>query len=138
MPGGHEDAEEGAQEKSVVAKRPIVCSSADRISDTLDSRSARFGTGWTVCRFKRFFVEPGSPWKNGYVESFNGNLRDELLSRETFYALMEAKVLVEGWRREHNWIRPHSALGYRPPAHEAIESRSGEGKISVDRHARLG
>ena len=84
------------------------------------------------------FVEPGSPWKNGYVESFNGNLRDELLSRETFYALMEAKVLVEGWRREHNWIRPHSALGYRPPAHEAIESRSGEGKISVDRHARLG
>ena len=62
------------------------------------------------------FIEPGSPWENGYVESFNGKLRDELLDREIFYTLMEAKVLIERWRREYNTVRPHSALGYRPPA----------------------
>jgi transposase InsO family protein len=55
------------------------------------------------------------------VESFNGKLRDELLSREIFYTLTEAKVLIERWRREYNTFRPHSALGYRPPAPEAIE-----------------
>jgi putative transposase len=71
------------------------------------------------------YIEPGSPWENGYVESFNGKLRDELLNREIFYTLTEAKVLVEGWRREYNGIRPHSALGYRAPAPEAIEPRSG-------------
>ena len=70
------------------------------------------------------YIEPGSPWENGYVESFNGKLRDELLNREIFYTLTEAKVLVEGWRREYNGIRPHSALGYRPPAPEAIEPAS--------------
>jgi transposase InsO family protein len=62
------------------------------------------------------FIEPGSPWANGYVESFNGKLRDELLDREIFYTVAEAKVLLERWRREYNTIRPHSALGYRPPA----------------------
>lgn len=67
------------------------------------------------------FIEPGSPWENGYVESFNGKLRDELLNREIFYTLREAKVLVERWRREYNQIRPHSSLGYRPPAPEAVE-----------------
>jgi transposase InsO family protein len=66
------------------------------------------------------FIEPGSPWENGYVESFHGKLRDELLNREIFYTLWEAKVLVERWRREYNERRPHSALGYRPPAPEAI------------------
>ena len=65
------------------------------------------------------FIERGSPWPNGYVESFNGTLRDELLARETFYTLTEAKVLVDRWRREYNTVRPHSALGYRPPAPEA-------------------
>jgi transposase InsO family protein len=65
------------------------------------------------------FIEPGSPWENGYVESLNGKLRDELLNREIFYTLTEAKVLVEGWRREYNEFRPHSSLGYRPPAPEA-------------------
>ena len=69
---------------------------------------------------KTLFIEPGSPWENGYVESFNGKLRDELLDREIFYTLGEAKVLVERWRREYNTIRPHSALGYRPPAPEAM------------------
>jgi len=67
------------------------------------------------------FIEPGSPWENGYVESFNGKLRDELLNREIFTTLWEAKVLVESWRKEYNQIRPHSALGYRPPAPEAIK-----------------
>jgi putative transposase len=68
------------------------------------------------------FIEPGSPWENGYVESFNGKLRDELLDRELFYTLTEAQVLVERWRRDYNWKRPHSALGYRPPAPAAIEA----------------
>lgn len=66
------------------------------------------------------FIEPGSPWENGYVESFIGKLRDELLTREIFYTLAEAKVLVERWRREYNTVRPHSALGYRPPAPRTI------------------
>jgi transposase InsO family protein len=68
---------------------------------------------------KTLFIEPGSPWENGYVESFNGKLRDELLNREVFYTLAEAKVLIEQWRKEYNQIRPHSALHYRPPAPEA-------------------
>jgi len=67
------------------------------------------------------FIAPGSPWENGYVESFNGKLRDELLNREIFYTLREAQVLIEGWREEYNQRRPHSALGYRPPAPEAIQ-----------------
>ena len=66
------------------------------------------------------FIEPGSPWENGYVESFNGKLRDELLDREIFYTLWEAQVLVEDWRRTYNQVRPHSSLGYRPPAPAAI------------------
>ena len=67
------------------------------------------------------FIEPGSPRENGYVESFNGKLRDELLNLEIFDTLWEAQVLIEGWRREYNRFRPHSSLGYRPPAPEAIE-----------------
>jgi putative transposase len=66
------------------------------------------------------FIEPGSPWENGYNESFNGKLRDELLDREIFYSLREAEVLIERWRRHYNTVRPHSALGYRPPAPEAV------------------
>lgn len=64
------------------------------------------------------FIEPGSPWENGYVESFNGKLRDELLNGELFYTLYEARVIVERWRQCYNTQRPHSALGYRPPAPE--------------------
>ena len=66
------------------------------------------------------FIEPGSPWENGYNESFNGKLRDELLNGEIFYTLKEAKALVEKWRVHYNTIRPHSSLGYRPPAPQAI------------------
>jgi len=69
---------------------------------------------------KTLFIEPGSPWENGYCESFNGKLRDELLDREIFYTLLEAKVLIERWRVHYNTQRPHSALGYRPPAPQAI------------------
>jgi transposase InsO family protein len=69
---------------------------------------------------KTLFIEPGSPWENGYIESFNGKLRDELLNREMFTPLKEAKVLIEQWRREYNQVRPHSALRYQPPAPEAV------------------
>jgi putative transposase len=66
------------------------------------------------------FIEKGSPWENGYIESFNGKMRDELLDREIFYTLKEAKVLIEDWRRHYNTKRPHSALNYRPPVPAAI------------------
>jgi transposase InsO family protein len=69
---------------------------------------------------KTLFIEPGSPWENGYIESFNGRLRDELLNGEIFTTLLEAKVLIENWRRHYNTVRPHSALGYRPPGPEAV------------------
>ena len=64
---------------------------------------------------KTLYIEPGSPWENGFCESFNGKLRDELLNGEIFYTLNEAKVVLENWRREYNEIRPHSSLGYKPP-----------------------
>ncbi len=67
------------------------------------------------------FIEQGSPWDNGYNESFNGKLRDELLNGEIFTTLLEAQVLIENWRKEYNHIRPHSSLGYKPPAPEAIQ-----------------
>lgn len=70
---------------------------------------------------KTLFIEPGSPWENGYVESFNGKLRDELLNREVFDTLLEAKVLIERWRQVYNTVRPHSSLGYRAPAPEAAQ-----------------
>jgi transposase InsO family protein len=69
---------------------------------------------------KTLFIEPGSPWENGYVESFNGKLRDELLDRELFYTLKEADILIGMWRKEYNTIRPHSSLGGRPPAPLAV------------------
>jgi len=67
---------------------------------------------------KTLFIEPGSPWENGYVESFNGKMRDELLDREIFTTLEEARVLITSWRKEYNQVRPHSSLGYLPPAPE--------------------
>jgi len=67
------------------------------------------------------FIEPGSPWENGYVESFNSKLRDELLVREVFDTLREAQILIERWRVHYNTVRPHSALKYKPPAPEALQ-----------------
>lgn len=69
---------------------------------------------------RTLYIEPGSPWENGYVESFNGKLRDELLNGEHFHTVLEARILIEQWRQRYNRIRPHSALGYRPPAPESI------------------
>ena len=71
---------------------------------------------------KTAYIEPGSPWENGYCESFNGKLRDELLNGEIFYTLKEAQTVIEAWRRHYNTIRPHSSLGYRPPAPEVLTS----------------
>ena len=69
---------------------------------------------------KTLYIEPGSPWGNGYCESFNGKLRDELLNGEIFCSLKEARVLIEKWRQHYNTVRPHSSLGYRPPAPQAF------------------
>jgi putative transposase len=76
---------------------------------------ARLGTG-------TLYIEPGSPWENGYCESFNGKLRDECLNGEIFYSLKEAQIVIEQWRVLYNTLRPHSALGYRPPAPAACNS----------------
>lgn len=93
-------------------------------SDNGAEFTAQAVRGW-LCRIgvKALFIEPGSPWENGYNESFNGKLRDELLNTEIFYSLKEAKVLIERWRQHYNTVRPHSSLGYRPPAPEAILPR---------------
>ena len=89
-------------------------------SDNGSEFTAKLVRGWLErLQVKSLFIEPGSPWENGYIESFNGKLRDELLNREIFETLQEAKVLIEFWRRDYNRHRPHSSLGYKPPAPEA-------------------
>ena len=69
---------------------------------------------------KTAYIAPGSPWENGFVESFNARLRDELLDGEIFYSLAEARIVIESWRRHFNTVRPHGSLGYRPPAPEVF------------------
>jgi putative transposase len=69
---------------------------------------------------KTLFIEPGSPWENGYNESFNGKLRDEVLNREVYFTLKEAKIVIENWRQEYNTIRPTAASTIGPPAPEAV------------------
>lgn len=89
-------------------------------SDNGSEFTAKVIRKWLDCvGVKTLFIQPGSPWENGYVESFNSKLRDELLNGEIFTTMTEAKIIIEQWRREYNEIRPHSALGYRPPAPEA-------------------
>ena len=83
------------------------------VAKTLRNWLARVGA-------KTLYIAPGSPWENGYNESFNGKLRNELFNGEIFYTLREAQVLIEEWRQHYNRVRPHSALGYRPPAPETI------------------
>jgi putative transposase len=73
---------------------------------------------------KTLFIEPGSPWENGYIESFNGKMRDELLNLEVFTTLTEARALIKQWQQEYNHIRPHSSLRYRPPVPEAVLTRT--------------
>jgi putative transposase len=82
---------------------------------------ARAVQDWiTLVGARTAYIEPGSPWENGYCESFNSKLRDELLNGEIFYSLKEARIVIEGWRRHYNEVRPHSSLGYRPPAPAAL------------------
>jgi putative transposase len=69
---------------------------------------------------KTAYISPGSPWENGYVESFNARIRDELLDGEIFYSLREAQIIIESWRRHYNTVRPHGSIGYRPPAPEVF------------------
>ena len=77
--------------------------------------------GWIVALGARTaYITPDSPWENGYVESFNARLRDELLNGEIFYTLREAQVVIESWRRHYNRVRPHASLGYRAPAPEVV------------------
>ena len=89
-------------------------------SDNGSELTARVIRTWLAdLGVKTLYIEPGSPWENGYNESFNGKLQDELLKREIFINLKEARILVERWRWEYNHVRPHSSKGYRPPAPEA-------------------
>src|ERR1700749_1450073 len=72
------------------------------------------------CRCQDRYITPGSPWENGFIESFNARLRDELLDGEIFYTLREAQIVIESWRRHYNAIRPHASIGYRAPAPEVF------------------
>ena len=74
----------------------------------------------TAVGAKTAYIAPGSPWENGFIESFNARLRDELLDGEIFHSLREAEVVIEGWRRHYNTVRPHASLGYRAPAPEVV------------------
>ncbi|OCX32513.1 integrase [Bradyrhizobium sp. UASWS1016] len=86
-------------------------------SDNGAEMTARIVRSWFAkLGAKTLYIEPGSPWENGYCESFNGKLRDECLNGEIFYSLKEAIVVIEQWRKHYNTIRPHSSLNYRPPA----------------------
>ncbi len=102
-------------------------------SDNGSEFTAHAVRGWlSRVGVKTLFIEPGSPWENGYNESFNGKLRDELLDGEIFYTLTEARVLVDQWRRHYNTIRPHSALGYRPPAPQTIAPNRADPPFAAD------
>ncbi len=94
---------------------------AKRLKELEPENAGLNSTQRHVRKFPELYIESGSSWENGYVESYFGKLRDELLNGEILDTLMEAKVLVESWPREYNRIRPHSSLGYRPPAPEAYE-----------------
>jgi transposase InsO family protein len=78
----------------------------------------------TVLQVAPLYIEPGSPWENGYCESFNGKMRDQLLNGELFYTLKEAQIIIERWRIHYNTVRPHSSLGGQPPAPETIQLAS--------------
>ncbi|MEO0966685.1 MAG: IS3 family transposase [Planctomycetota bacterium] len=108
-------------------------------SDNGPEFTAKVVRGWlSRVGVKTLFIEPGSPWENGYVESFNGKLRDELINGEIFYTLREAKVMIERWRRHYNTKRPHSALGYRPPAPETIDAEPGSATLRPPQHIASG
>jgi transposase InsO family protein len=90
-------------------------------SDNGAELTAKVVRSWlTQVGAKTLYIEPGSPWENGYCESFNGKLRDELLNGEIFYSLKEGQLVIEQWRKHYNTVRPHSSLGYRPPAPQTM------------------
>ena len=94
-------------------------------SDNGPEFTSKFIRDWLKkIEVETLFITPGSPWENGYNESFNGTLRDEVLDREEFYTLHEAQVLIERWRNEYNTIRPHSSLGYRPPVPRTVTEKA--------------
>jgi len=102
-------------------------------SDNGSEFTAKAVRGWLgKIGVRTLFIEPGSPWENGYNESFNGKLRDELLNGEIFYSLNEAKVLIEQWRRHYNTVRPHSALGYKPPAPQAVITQRDDPPFALE------
>ena len=86
---------------------------------------------------KTLYIEPGSPWENGYCESFNSKLRDEFLNGEIFYSIQELRVLAERWRVHYNTVRPHSSLGYTPPAPEAWLTTTSKGHGEVETASRF-
>jgi len=94
-------------------------------SDNGPEFTSKFIRDWLKkIEVETLFITPGSPWENGYNESFNGTLRDEVLDREEFYTLHEAQVLIERWRNEYNTIRPHSSLGYRSPVPRTVTEKA--------------
>ena len=104
-------------------------------SDNGSEFTAEVVRSWLgTLEIKPLYIEPGSPWENGYVESFHGRLRDELLNAELFDTLWEAQVLIEQWRRDYNTIRPHSSLGYRPPAPVAYVGSLGIPLLNTGNH----
>ena len=124
-PGDRGGSQDPLARRARGAGRSVRPTRASRVSE-VGQRTAEFSAKLVRRRLGRvgvetLFIEPGSPWENGYNESFNGKLRDELLNGEIFYSLAEAAVLVEQWRREYNTVRPHSACGGFPPAPEAIK-----------------
>ena len=113
--GASEGSTEGGVLKLGVARRNWADHRPEFVARDVREWLGRIGV-------KTLFVEPGSSWENGYCESFNSKLHDEVLAGEQFSTLREAKVLIEQWRRHYNAVRPHSSLGYRPPAPETILS----------------
>ena len=90
-----------------------------------------------AAKVRTLFIEPGSPWENGYNESFNGKLRDELLNGEIFYTLKEAQILIEQWRIHYNTVRPHSSLGYRSPVPQTVMTKLIEPRFVMPTHQDL-
>src|SRR5262245_8159959 len=101
--------------------RPVHPAGHSRSSDNGPEFVAKAVQEWiAVVGAKTAYIERGSPWENGYIESFNARLRDERLNGEIFYTVREAQIVIESWRRHYNTIRPHASIGYKPPAPEVF------------------
>jgi putative transposase len=115
----HKPEEIGAKRRKAsraVSQRPSLfpmCYRPEFIAKALREWLAAVGA-------KTAYIAPDSPWENGFIESFNARLRDELLNGEIFYSLAEARIIIESWRRHYNCVRPHGSLGYKPPAPEVF------------------